>query len=248
MKVAVLGSTGTAGSRVVRRLVATDIEVVEGSRANGIDLVTGDGLAALLSDVDVVVDASNPAPPDDAVPWGRAMTTATRNVVAACAEQQVDHLVFLSIIGIEDPAFDGFDYYLAKREQERIVDGSGPRATIVKTTQWHEFATNPAAVTFRDDRVEVRDWLLQPVAADAVADALVQEVLAPSGRRQVLITGPERVRLAELTRRYLRARGDERPVHALDPQLPELADGALVAPDEAAVVGPGVEEWLGTVR
>lgn len=46
-------------------------------------------------------------------------------------------------------------------------------------------------MTFHADKVEVQDWLVQPVAADAVADVLVQEVLKPSNESRVLITGPE---------------------------------------------------------
>ncbi|ASU79013.1 nucleoside-diphosphate sugar epimerase [Actinopolyspora erythraea] len=247
MKTAVLGATGTAGSRVVERLRAKGTQVVEVSRKNGVDLVSGDGLAAALEGVHTVVDASNSFPSDDSMAWGEALTTATRNVVAACAEQRVAHLVFLSISGVEDPAFDQFEYYLAKREQEKIVGESELDATIVKTTQWYEFATNPAAVAFHDDRVEVQDWLVQPIAADTVADVLVQEVLERSGSQRVLVTGPETIRLPELARRRLEALGDQRPVHVTEPYLPELAQGVLRAPAEAKVLGPNVEEWLATL-
>jgi uncharacterized protein YbjT (DUF2867 family) len=229
---------------VVEGLRASGAEVVEVSRSRGVDLVSGTGLAEAVSGVDVVVDASNAFPSDEATPWGEALAAATRNVVEACAGQGVSRLVLLSICGIEDPAFDQFEYYLAKREQERIVAGGGVAATIVKTTQWYEFATNPAAVTFHDDRVEVQDWLVQPVAADSVAAALVQEALEPSGAERVLLTGPEQIHLPELTRRRLEALGDSRPVHKTEPYLPELAEGVLLAPAEAQVVGPNVEEWL----
>lgn len=248
MKIAVMGATGTAGSRVVQRLKARDVDVVEVSRSRGIDLVTGEGLTDALADVDAVVDASNVGPSDDPRKRRGAVTTATRNVVDACTKQQVSRLVLLSIVGIEHPAFDRFEYYLAKREQEAIVENSDLNATLVKTSQWHEFATNPAAVTFHADKVEVQDWLVQPVAADAVADVLVQEVLEPSNESRVLITGPEQIRLPDLTRRLLDARGDSRPVHTTEPHFPELKEGVLLAPAEARVVGPDVEGWLSTVN
>lgn len=247
MAIAVMGATGTAGSRVVQRLGAKGIDVVEVSRSNGIDLVTGEGLTAALAGVDAVIDASNAFPPDDAMQWRRALTTATRNVVDACTKQGVSRLVFLSIAGVEKPAFDQFDYYLAKREQEEIVDSSGLNATLVKTSQWFEFSTNPAAVRFHDDRVEVQDWLLQPIAADTVADILVGEVLEPSNARRILITGPEQIRLPELTRRRLEKLGDTRPVQTTEPYLPELSEGVLLAPAEARVLGPDVEGWLATL-
>ena len=248
MRIAVLGATGTAGSRVVRRLNAENVSVVAVCRANGVDLVTGEGLVDALSGVEAVVDASNAFPPDDSMDWGEALTRATRNVVDACARQRVPRLVFLSILGVEDPAFDEFPYYLAKREQESIVSGSGLDVTVVETAQWYEFATNPAAVTFYDDRIEVQDWLVQPVAADTVADVLARESLSPSGENPVSITGPEKVRLPELARRRSRALGDERPVHTVEPYLPALSGGALLAPEKARTLGPGLEEWLASLR
>lgn len=96
MKIAVMGATGTAGSRVVQRLKARDVDVVEVSRSRGIDLVTGEGLTDALADVDAVVDASNVGPSDDPRKRRGAVTTATRNVVDACTKQQVSRLVLLS--------------------------------------------------------------------------------------------------------------------------------------------------------
>src|SRR5699024_12277391 len=138
----------------------------------GADRGSGDGRSGSVSGSVTVLDASNPFPPDGSMSWGQALATATRNVVAACSEQNVSRLVFLSIAGIEDPVFDRFEYYLAKREQEEIAGGGGVDVTFVKTAQWYEFAANPAAVSFHDDRAEVQDWLVQPVSADAVADVL----------------------------------------------------------------------------
>src|SRR5690606_14289249 len=89
MKIAVLGATGTAGSRGVRRLKDENVDVVAVSRASGVDLVTGDGLVDALAGVDAVVDASNALPPNGSMEWGEALTTATRNVVDACGRRKV---------------------------------------------------------------------------------------------------------------------------------------------------------------
>ncbi|GLY71512.1 SDR family oxidoreductase [Amycolatopsis taiwanensis] len=248
MKIAVMGATGTAGSRVVRSLKAKDVDVVEASRSQGVDLVSGDGLAAAVAGADAVIDASNAFPPNESMEWSQALTTATRNVVETCSERGVNRLVFLSISGVENPAFDNFPYYVAKREQEKIVKNSGLGATILKTTQWYEFATNPAAVTFREDEVEVQDWLIQPVAVDTVADVLVREALQPPRESPVLITGPNKVRLPELVRRRLEALGDARPVRTVQPPLAVLGEGALVAPQQARVVGPDVDTWLAALK
>lgn len=246
MKIAVIGATGTAGSRTVRKLKENGISPVEVSRSTGVDLITGTGLQEALSGVNVAIDASNAFPADDSLGLYEALTSATRNVVAACASQQVRHLVFLSIIGVHDPVFDDFPYYMAKRAQEGIVASSPVRSTIVESSQWHEFAINPAAVTFHDDEVLAEDWLIQPVAADTVAGILVETALGEERPRTEMITGPEVIRLAELTTRLLARLGDPRPVRATPPSLAALGEGVLLAPEQATVLPPDVDTWLKT--
>lgn len=247
MRIAVLGATGTAGTRTVGLLAKEGIVPVEVSRSNGVDLITGEGLGEALRGIDVVIDASNAFPPDDTMGLHEALTSATRNVVTSCAAQGVGHLVFLSIAGVENAVFDDFPYYVAKRAQEGMVHESPVRSTIVKSTQWHEFAANPAAVTFLDGEVLVEDWLVQPVAADTVAEVLVETALNPPGSGVKTITGPEAIRLPDLTSRMLAGRGDPRSVRVVAPALDALSEGVLLAPAHATVVGPGISAWLASL-
>lgn len=241
--IAVIGATGTAGSRVVARLKARDVGVVEISRAHGVDVISGRGLFEALAGVDVVIDVSNPLPADGQSNVTQTVATATRNIVGACAARHVRRLVVLTIAGIEDPSFDGFPYYEAKRAAKEIVlDGPVP-ATLVKSTQWYEFATHPAAVSSVDGEVVVQDWLIQPVAADSVADVLVEAALGQTHQPRT-ITGPEAVRLPELTSKLLARQGDTRRVRAVQPALGALGAGALLASDGAIVIGPDMDTWL----
>ena len=244
--IAVIGATGTAGSRVVSRLRARDVGVVEISRAHGVDVISGRGLFQALAGVDVVIDVSNPMPADGHASITQTVATATRNVVGACAARDIQRLVVLTIAGIEDPVFDGFPYYEAKRAAKDIVlDGPVP-ATIVKSTQWYEFATNPAAVSSPDGEVIVQDWLVQPIAADTVADVLVEAALSQTPAPRT-ITGPDAIRLPELTTKMLAQQGDNRRVRTVQPELAALASGALLASDGAVVIGPDVDAWLLTL-
>jgi uncharacterized protein YbjT (DUF2867 family) len=244
--IAVIGATGTAGSRVVARLKARDVGVVEISRGRGVDVVSGRGLFEALAGVDVVIDVSNPMPADQRCTVTQTVATATRNVVGACAARDVRRLVVLTVAGVEDPGFDGFAYYEAKRAAKAIIlDGPVP-ATIVKSTQWYEFAANPAAVSSHDGEVTVQDWLIQPIAADTVADVLVEAALGQTHPPRT-IAGPEAVRLPQLTSKLLARQGDDRRVRAVPPALGALASGALLAPDGAVVIGPGVDAWLNTL-
>lgn len=244
MKIAVLGATGTAGTRTVNLFAEKKISVVAVSRSTGVNLITGEGLSEALRGVDVVIDVSNAFPQDETMGLHEALTSATRNVVENCVAQGVDHLVFLSISGVEDTIFDDFAYYAAKRAQEEIVNESPIRSTIVKSTQWHEFATNPSAVTFLDGEVRVEDWLIQPVSADTVAEVLVETTLNPPGSLVKTITGPEKVRLPELTSRILARRGDPRKVRVMPPVMDVLSEGVLLAPAHATILGPDISTWL----
>jgi uncharacterized protein YbjT (DUF2867 family) len=244
--IAVIGATGTAGSRVVARLRARDVAVVEISRAHGVDLISGHGLSQALAGVDVAIDVSNPVPGDRSSDIGQTLATATRNVLGACAAQEIQRLVVLTIAGIDDPTFDGFPYYEAKRVAKEMVLDSPVPATIVKSTQWYEFATNPAAVTCNDDEVTVEDWLIQPIAADSVADVLVEAALRQTHMPRT-ITGPQAMRLPDLTSKLLARQGDGRHVRAVQPEFPPLAAGALLASDGAMVIGPDIDTWLYTM-
>jgi uncharacterized protein YbjT (DUF2867 family) len=244
--IAVVGATGTAGSRVIARLKGRDVTVVEIARAYGVDLISGHGLATALEEVDVVIDASDPMPADDYSDITDTFTAAARNLVGACAAQGVKRLVALTIAGIEKPEFDKFPYFLAKRAAKEIVLNSLVPATIVNSTQSYEFATNPAAVICDNREVVVQDWLIQPIAADTVADVLVEAALGPRSAPRT-ITGPHEIRLPELTSKLLGCQGDGRRVRAEQPGLPALAEGALLAPSRAIVLGPDVDTWLRTV-
>lgn len=241
--IAVIGATGTAGSRVVARLKARDVAVVEISRAHGVDLFDGDGLYLALRGVDVAIDVSNAVPHNPGSEIARAVVTAARNVVGACAAREVRRLVISTLACIDEEAFDGLPYYEDKRAAKDILLGGPVPTTIVRSTQWYESAINSEAVRCTDDEVIVEDWLIQPIAADTVADVLVEAALGQA-HKPCTVTGPEAIRLPELASKLLSRRGDKRRVRASPPAVPALAAGALLAPDHAIVLGPGVETWL----
>lgn len=93
-----------------------------------------------------------------------------------------------------------------------------------------------------DDKVEVQDWLIQPIAALIVAEVLVDEASARHESRS--ISGPEVIALPDPTARVLAARGDNRPVVTVPAVLDSLSRGVLLAPDTAELIGPDVKTWL----
>jgi uncharacterized protein YbjT (DUF2867 family) len=243
--VAVIGATGTAGSRVVARLNGRGVDVVEICRSRGVDLISGRGLLPALEGVAVVIDVSNPMPADGGDP-SEAIANATHNLVGACASCGIERLVVSTMAGIEDPAFDGVAYCAAKRTAERIALDSRVPTTIVKSTLWHECTTNPAAVILNDREVVAEDWLIQPIAADTVADVLVEAALSQT-RMPRTITGPQLIRLPELVAKLIARQGDGRRIRTVQPVLTALAHGALLAADHAVRLGPDVDGWVQTL-
>lgn len=131
-RVAVAGGTGVVGRHVVAALTAAGHTPVVLSRSTGIDVVSGDGLAAALDGAHAVVDVTNLQTLRRAAAV-RFFEAATRNLLQA----QVPHLVALSIVGV-DVVPSG--YYSGKLRQEELLLGSGRPVTLLRATQFHEFA------------------------------------------------------------------------------------------------------------
>ncbi|NPC98222.1 SDR family oxidoreductase [Nocardioides sp. zg-DK7169] len=202
MLIAVAGATGVVGSHVVDVARGRGHEVVPLARSRGVDLTTGAGLDGLLAGVDAVVDVTSVRT------QRRAGAEAffggvTRTLLAAEQEAGVGHHVALSIVGVDDVASG---YYRGKQLQERLV-GAAPHGSILRATQFHEFAEQVLGFASLGPVSLVPRMLSQPVAADEVATALVTLAEAgPSGRVPDL-AGPERLDMVDLARRVSEARG-----------------------------------------
>lgn len=243
--IAILGATGTAGSLVAEEAAARGHDVIAVTRSHGVDLLTGEGLAEAIAGADSVIDASNP--------WGSGTAEETfavvaANVARACQEAATRNLVVLSIAGIDSPAFDGFDYYLGKRRQEAVVRASGVPFSILQSAQWFEFAVKSSAVHEEAGDVVVEDWLVQPIAVSTVAGLLVDLATASPLAGTRIVAGPDRLRLPEVTRRYLDEIGDSRRVRTIPARLPGFSDGSLTPASGVEVHQPSLGQWLTTVQ
>jgi uncharacterized protein YbjT (DUF2867 family) len=236
MKVVVIGGTGLIGSKLVAKLGEHGHEAVPAAPNTGVNTLTGEGLAEVLQGAAVVVDVSNsPSFADDAVL--DFFRTSTTNLLQHSAKAGVGHYVALSVVGTDRLAESG--YFRAKIAQEELIRESGRPYSIVHATQFFEFVKGIADLSTVDGEVHLPPVLFQPMAADDVA-ALVGRVAVGepvNGVRE--IGGPEAVRIDELVRKGLAAKGDPRKVVA-DEQA--RYSGAAVA--ERTLV-PGPDAWLG---
>jgi uncharacterized protein YbjT (DUF2867 family) len=201
MRVAVVGGTGVVGSKVVAQAQRAAVETVVIARSAGVDLVSGDGLDAALTGCDAVIDASNIVTMR-ARPAVRFFAKATGNLITAAARAGVGHLVALSIVGSD---VVDFGYYLGKRAQEdRVRSGEIPW-TIVRATQFFEFAEQ-LLIRMPPLIAAVPRMLCQPAAADDVAAMLLKTAQQHPAREVVAIAGPQQEKMVDMVRRVTAAR------------------------------------------
>ncbi len=243
MRIAVAGGTGVVGRHTVEAARNAGHDAVALSRANGVDLVSGQGLSDALAGADVVIDVASTTTlkASTAIEF---FTAATGNLLAAAEGAEVGHVVLLSIVGIDRIPYD---YYAGKVAQEKIVAASRVPWTILRATQFHEFAEQMFA------RAKVGPLHLaprartQPVAAREVGERLVELATGAAGGRVPDLAGPQEEQLADMIRAFARHSGYRGWVPPLDvpgPQMAGMREGK-------ALPGPGAQlgrqtfaEWL----
>ena len=209
MKIVVIGGTGLIGAKLVNNLQQRGHEVVAASPSSGVNTLTGEGLADALRGAQVVVDVANaPLWEDKAVL--EFFEISGRNLLAAGAAAGVKHHVALSVVGTDRLLASG--YFRAKMAQEKLIKASQIPYTIVRATQFFEFAGGIAQNAAEGTTVRLPSALMQPIAADDVAAALADIALGEPINGLVEIAGPDQIRQDELIRQYLRATNDARKV------------------------------------
>jgi uncharacterized protein YbjT (DUF2867 family) len=245
MRAAVVGGTGLVGRLVVAALSDAGHIPVILARATGVDITTGDGLEAALADVDVVIDVSNVATLNRAASIA-FFEAGTAHLLEAGARTDIRHHVILSIVGVD---LVDFGYYFGKRRQEELVLAGRRPASVLRSTQFHEFAgqvldrgTGPITVTPR--------MRIQPVAAQEVAHALVDLATGPPVGMAPQLGGPQQRELTELVRAVRDARGSRKPVVPV--RVPgaagrAMSSGALLPAGDGPRGRQTFEEWLTSV-
>ena len=201
MRMAVAGGTGWVGKLVVAEARRRGHEVVVISRSNGVDLTTGTGLDDARRGVDAVIDVTN------IETFSRRtatefFATTTRALLAAEAKAGVRHHVVLSIVGV-DRVDTG--YYAAKLRQEQLALAGPTPATVLRATQFHEFAEQMLG-RFPGPVKVAPSMLTRPVAAAEVAAELVRLAEGPARGHAPDLAGPEVLRMPSMMRRLARGR------------------------------------------
>jgi uncharacterized protein YbjT (DUF2867 family) len=244
MKIVVIGGSGLIGTKLVNKLRKSGHEALAASPASGVNTITGEGLAEALAGAQAVVDVANsPSWEDKAVL--EFFETSGRNLLAAEAAAGVGHHIALSVVGTERLLASG--YFRAKMAQETLIKASPVPYTIVRATQFFEFVGGIAQSATDGQTVRLSPALLQPIASDDVAAALVDVVVDAPLNGTVELAGPERLPLDKLVGRFLSATQDPREVvtdvHARYFGL-ELNDQSLTPGDNPRIGPTRFDDWL----
>jgi uncharacterized protein YbjT (DUF2867 family) len=231
MKIAVIGASGLIGSKLVDVLSADGHDVVAASRNSGVDVLTGDGLAEALDGANALVDVVN-SPDFSDGPVMDFFTTSTTNLTAAAKKAGVGHYVALSIVGCDGLPDSG--YMRAKVAQEQIITDSGLPYTVVRATQFAEFADQITDSLVVGDEVRVPDALIQPIHSDKVVAEVARAAVAEPLNDFVNIGGPQKISFEQMARESLARRGDDKTV-VVDQEAKYFGtavdDRSLVTPD-----------------
>ena len=214
MKIVVVGGTGLIGGRLVEHLRDAGHEVIAASPSQGINSVTGEGLAEALTGADLVYDIPNSPSWSDADVL-EFFQKSTGNIVREAEKAGVKHHIVLSIVGVDRMTDIG--YMRAKVAQEDIAKSSGVPYTIVRATQFHEFIPALVQGGTKDGVATLSPVMMQTIAAGDVSLALAKVADREPKDDIIELAGPEPITLAELGARLLKSRGDETTVN-VDPE------------------------------
>lgn len=243
--VVVTGAAGALGGEVVRELRRRDVRVGGlGRRAAPpnfpapwarVDLLTGDGLAATLKGVDVVVHAASD-------PFTRgADVEAARQLAAAVREASVSKIVFVQIAGIANAA-GASPYYRDKLLSEQMLKGSGVPCSTVAATQFHSLIDRIFLSLFVGPLLLLPKFTLQPVDVRFFADHLADHVIRRSPQ-DIVISGPEAITSRDMAAAWMLSRqrhGLIMPIPAFGP----LTGFSRIQPVDGISGGRSWRTWL----
>ena len=243
----ITGATGTLGKRVVPAALAAGHQVLALSRRKRTDdsgtdwrrgdLLAGTGVDAAVDGVDVIVHCATQGTRDKDL-------KSIENLVAAARRAGVEHIVHVSIVGIDRIPLP---YYKTKLRVEHALEASGIGHTVLRATQFHELIETIFSIQrFSPVLWTLRGVRFQPIDTRDVAARLVELADAEPAGRVADIGGPAVHTHADLARMFLAARLSRRGVVQVPAPgriVAGFRTGANLAPDNAVGV-IGFEDYL----
>lgn len=217
MRILVTGGSGRLGRAVLERLSGGGFHVravSRGRRPSGevewvvADLTTGDGVAAAVAGVDVIVHLA--AAPYKGRYTAQVELDGTRRLLAAARAAGVRHVIYTSIVGVDRVPWG---YFRTKVRAESVIRSGGVPWTIVRVTQFHEFVDQALRGLARLGVMVVDPGIeAQPVDVRDVAGVLTERVAAGPAESVIEYGGPQVLDADVALEQWMRARGVRRRV------------------------------------
>src|SRR3954463_8080956 len=206
MDALVTGGTGRLGQRLIGPLQAAGHSVRQMSRRGAGpgggrgDLATGLDLTSALTGAELVVHAASDPRGN---PW-EVDVAGTRRLVQAVDRDRLQHLVYVSIVGVDRIPYG---YYRAKWAAEQVLLAGGRRVPLLRATQFHEFADELLEQARRGPVVPVpMGWRLQPVDVGEAAAHVAEVCGRPPAGGVLEFGGPEELSAADMARAWAAVR------------------------------------------
>jgi uncharacterized protein YbjT (DUF2867 family) len=258
MTILVTGGTGHLGRRVVELLVRDGHRVRVLARrpqddpavswVQG-DLATGEGIPEAVADVETIVHAATHSPSAQrgrlkARDLVRSPTDVdirgTETLVHAAAQASVEHVIHVSIVGLERTA--RLPYSRVKLRAEGYVRSGGVPWSIARATPFYwlleRFLDNalnrPVAMVPRNVR-------MQCVDSDEFARFLVTCVTDGQRGERMDFAGPEALTMREMAEQFMAARGLDKRIREI--RLPGRVERAITAGNTSSSGHRGTRTW-----
>ena len=255
MKILVTGASGVLGREVLIAAQSTGIAVRATSRRPAAghtgreewmpaDLATGQGIDEAVRGCDAIVHAASDPRHADAVD-----VNGTRRLTEAAGRASVRHLVFVSIVGVDQVPVS---YYKRKLAAEQIVGQAGVPFSILRATQFHSFLDQLIAPAARVPLVlpVPAGFVIQPVEASEIAERLMRCIADGPRGRVTDFGGPEVLSFRDAAAQWQQARRMSKrivPIPVPGPMARAIRAGKGTAPqgDRGAITWG---EWLKGTR
>jgi uncharacterized protein YbjT (DUF2867 family) len=171
-------------------------------------------------------------------------STASRHLLAAGESVGVRHHVLLSVVGLDNR--QRVAHYSGKRAQERLVAGGPIPWTVVRATQFHDFAARVAGLAERDGVAAIAPLLVQPILPAEVGEILAEVAISGPLNAGLEIAGPQTEDFVDMARRTLAVRGqDIKLVPTWRGMFDTSMAGEVLLPGPNARIAPtSFEQWL----
>ncbi|KOS07398.1 hypothetical protein AM493_16125 [Flavobacterium akiainvivens] len=203
----ITGGTGNLGKGLTQILNQKGLQYAVASRSNNenapnkvvADLMANKGVAQAVKGRSIIFHLATDLKKD---------TLLTQNLLQTIGSNKNVHLIYISIVGIDKTPFN---YYQQKLASEELIKASGVPYTILRATQFHDFIDYifTSLLKYRIGLLP-KKVMAQPIAVDAVANALYEISLQPAESKTYEIGGLKAYTFNEMAKEWMRKTGKKK--------------------------------------